>query len=170
MTRMSISKSEYRYRISIPVLQSIMEVVMKIFAVIAFLIASLGLASWSTAGDFDGSKPLLVSVSRILECTQVEGCRDVSAESVRLPRFLKIDFVEKTIRPAKDGEGIPDTAIERSELVDGKMILQGAEDGYTGMRDGLGWTVAISEDSGQVVLTASGDQVAFVVFGASIPF
>jgi hypothetical protein len=47
--------------------------------------------------------------------------------------------------------------------------LQGAEDGYEKMRDGLGWTMAISEESGQVVLTASGDQVAFVVFGAALP-
>ena len=48
------------------------------------------------------------------------------------------------------------------------MILQGAEDGYEKMRDGLGWTLAIAENSGQVVLTASGDQVAFVVFGAAL--
>ena len=32
------------------------------------------------------------------------------------------------------------------------------------------WTMAISEATGQVVLTASGDQVAFVVFGVSLPF
>jgi len=36
--------------------------------------------------------------------------------------------------------------------------------------DGLGWTMAITEKTGQVVLTASGDQVAFVVFGAALPF
>lgn len=134
------------------------------------LIACFGLTPWASAGDFDGSKPLLVSVARILECTQVEGCRDVSADSVGLPQFLKIDFAKKTIRPNRDKKDIPDTPIERSEEVDGKLILQGAEDGYEKMRDGLGWSLAIAEDSGQVVLTASGDQVAFVVFGAAIPF
>jgi len=36
------------------------------------------------------------------------------------------------------------------------------------MRDGLGWTMAISQETGQVVLTASGEQVAFVVFGAAL--
>jgi hypothetical protein len=46
--------------------------------------------------------------------------------------------------------------------------LQGAEDGYEKMRDGLGWTMAISEETGQLVLTASGEQVAFVVFGAAL--
>jgi hypothetical protein len=123
----------------------------------------------TAAGDFNGSKPLLVSVARILECTPVEGCKDVSADEVGLPRFLKIDFAKKTIRPARDGEDIPDTAIERSEQVDGKLILQGAEDGYAEVKDGLGWTMTISEEGGQVVLTVSGDEVAFVVFGACLP-
>lgn len=139
-------------------------------AAIIFLIVCFGLTPWATAGDFDGSKPMLVSVARILECTRVEGCRDVSADSVGLPQFLKIDLTQKTIRPNVGKEDVPDTTIERSERVDGKLILQGAEDGYEKMRDGLGWTLAIAEDSGQVVLTASGDQVAFVVFGAAVPF
>jgi hypothetical protein len=138
-------------------------------AVIASLILCLSLTSKAIAGDFDGSKPLLVSLARIMECTPVEGCKDVSANEVRLPRFLKIDFAKKTIRPARGGEDIPDTVIERSERVDGKLILQGAEDGYAEMRDGLGWTMAISEESGLMVLTTSGDEVGFVVFGACTP-
>ena len=119
--------------------------------------------------DFDGSKTLLFFVARVMECTPVEGCKETDADEVGLPRFLKIDFTKKTIRPARGGEDIPDTVIERTEEVDGKLILQGAEDGYADLKDGLGWTMAISEDSGQVVLTASGDAVAFVVFGACLP-
>jgi len=138
-------------------------------AVFFSMIACFGLATGAMAGDFDGSKPLLVSVARIFECTPVEGCRDVSAENVGLPQFLKIDFTKKSIRPARNGEDIPDTPIERSERIDGKLMLQGAEDGYGNLKDGLGWTLTISEDTGQVVLTASGDQVAFVVFGACLP-
>ena len=65
-----------------------------------------------------------------------------------------------------EAEGV--VQVESLDLVtDG--VLQGAEDGYTGVRDGLGWTISISGESGQVVLTASGDQVAFVVFGAALP-
>ena len=40
------------------------------------------------------------------------------------------------------------------------------EDGVEGVRDGLGWTIASTEDSGDFILTASGHDVAFVVFGA----
>ena len=134
--------------------------------------SALGLilaASAVGAGDFDGTRPLLVAVNRVMECTPVGGCWEVTPASIELPPFLRIDFAKKTISPARAGDKSTGTAIERQEVVDGKLILQGAEDGYEKMRDGLGWTMAISAESGQVVLTASGDQVAFVVFGAALP-
>ena len=40
------------------------------------------------------------------------------------------------------------------------LVLQGAQDGLKDVRDGVGWTVAIMEDTGRMVLTASGDMVA----------
>ena len=135
-------------------------------AFLGFVIA----ASVAGAGDFDGTRPLLISVIRVVECSPDAACREVTPASVDLPQFLKIDFAKKTIGPAAADDETPATAIERQEVVDGKLILQGAEDGYEKIHDGLGWTIAISEGSGQVVLTASGDQVAFVVFGASLPF
>ena len=141
---------------------------MKLLGLIGLSIFISSLTAW--ASDFDGSRPLLLSVIRAIECTPDGECREMSPESVDLKRFLKIDFEKKTIRPARAAEDVPDTAIERMERVDGKLILQGAEDGYQSVRDGLGWTIAIAEDTGRVVMTASGDQVAFVVFGACLPF
>ena len=123
----------------------------------------------SVADDFDGSRPLLFSVISAMECTPDSGCRAVTIESIELPRFLKIDLNKKTIGPVSESDTRPDSVIERMERVDGKLILQGAEDGYESVRDGLGWTIAISEGTGKVVMTASGDQVAFVVFGACLP-
>jgi hypothetical protein len=123
----------------------------------------------SVADDFDGSRPLLFSVTSAMECTPDNGCRAVTIESIELPRFLKIDLNQKTIGPVSASDARPDSVIERMERVDGKLILQGAEDGYESVKDGLGWTIAISEDTGRVVMTASGDQVAFVVFGACLP-
>ena len=140
---------------------------MKLLGLIGLSIFISSLTVW--AGDFDGTRPLLVSVIRAVECVPDGTCREVPLASVELPQFLKIDFTKKTIRPAVADDKTPATVIERQEVVDGKLILQGAEDGYEKMRDGLGWTMAISEESGQVVLTASGDQVAFVVFGAALP-
>jgi len=137
--------------------------------IVCVLLCSIMAASAVGAEDFDGTRPLLVSVIRAVECVPDGSCREVPLASVELPQFLKIDFSKKTIRSADDDDKTPATVIERQEVVDGKLILQGAEDGYEKMRDGLGWTMAISEATGQVVLTASGDQVAFVVFGAALP-
>lgn len=133
------------------------------------ILGSMIVASALEAGDFDGTRPLLISVIRAVECVPDGTCREVPLASVELPQFLKIDFNKKTIRPADADDKTPATVIERQEVVDGKLILQGAEDGYEKIRDGLGWTLAISVETGQVVLTASGDQVAFVVFGAALP-
>ena len=140
---------------------------MKLFGLIGLSIFISALTVW--ADDFDGSRPLLFSVISAMECTPDNECRTVKIESVDLPRFLKIDFNKKTIGPVSESDARPDSVIERMERGDGKLIIQGAEDGYESVRDGLGWTIAISEDTGRVVMTASGDQVAFVVFGACLP-
>jgi hypothetical protein len=118
--------------------------------------------------DFDGSRPLLCSITKINECTPGGDCKETTLESVGLPQFLKVDVQHKTVIPAEPMEGRKATAIERVERIDGKLILQGAEDGVENVRDGLGWTAAISEATGKLILTASGEDVAFVSFGACI--
>ena len=141
----------------------------KYILIVGSIVVFLSAASAVAAADFDGTKPLLIAVNRVMECTPADACREVTPASVQLPQFLRIDFAKKEILPARASDNFPPSAIERTEVVDGKLILQGAEDGYERMRDGLGWTMAISAESGQVVLTASGDEVAFVIFGAALP-
>ena len=46
------------------------------------------------------------------------------------------------------------------------FIIQGAEDGAEGVKDGLGWSIAINETTGEMVIIGSGDDVGFVFFGA----
>jgi hypothetical protein len=120
------------------------------------------------ASDLDGSKPLLCSVISITECTPDGGCQKTTIEKAGMPQFLYVDVPNKTISPAPSIEGRNPTPIERIERVDGKLMLQGAEDGVENVRDGVGWTAAISEQTGRFILTASGEDVAFVVFGACI--
>jgi hypothetical protein len=122
------------------------------------------------AGDFDGSQPLLCASMDIIECDAGGECLRVTAENINAPQFLRIDFKKKSIRATQASKDERTTMIERMERVDGKLIIQGAEDGIEGVRDGLGWTLAIAEESGTMVLTGSGDEVAFVVFGACTPF
>ncbi|MGD2037846.1 MAG: hypothetical protein PVH28_08185 [Desulfobacterales bacterium] len=118
------------------------------------------------AGDFDGSKSLICAVMDIVECQPGGKCQQVTAEEVGIPQFLKINFKEKTISATRADGDKRHTPIENLEKIDGKLIIQGAEDGIEGVRDGVGWSLAISEETGKTVLTASGDEVGFVVFGA----
>ncbi len=118
----------------------------------------------------DGSEPLICAAVDIMECIPGGGCERVSAQSVGAPRFFRINFAEGQItRTRPEGEEIT-SPIERTEEVDGKLILQGAEDGIEGERDGIGWSLSIDQSSGDMVLTGSGDEVAFVIFGACTDF
>ncbi len=136
----------------------------KIFGLITALVGLISLPA--LAGDFDGSKPLLCAVMDIVECGPGGNCQKVMAEEIGIPQFLRINFKEKKISATQSSGSKRSTTIKNSEHVDGKLILQGAEDGVEDVRDGLGWSIAISEESGKMVLTASGDEVGFVVFGA----
>ena len=117
------------------------------------------------AGDFDGSKPLSGSVDKILEINQFKLNDNVDPDTVGLPRNFVIDFQEKTMRPTKDNLIRRISKINRVEHIENKLILQGVEEGVENVEDGLAWSMTISKKTGKVVLSASGDRVAYVVFG-----
>jgi hypothetical protein len=133
---------------------------------------SLGIASWlsalvqapASADGFDGSLPLLCALKNASECTPADGCRSIQPEEVGAPDYFLIDVASQSVQ----GLGVEGrrSAIRASAEIDETLILQGAEDGIEGVRDGLGWTAAIDQVTGRMVLTAAGEQVAFVVFGA----
>lgn len=120
----------------------------------------------AVAEDFDGSKELICSIMDIVECGPGGKCQQVTAEEVGIPHFLKINFKSKKITATHIGGSKRSTDIENLEKIDGKVIIQGAEDGIENVRDGVGWSLAIAQESGKMVLTAAGDDVGFVVFGA----
>jgi len=121
------------------------------------------------AGTFDGSKPVICASTDVHECVYGGDCIRRTAAGVDLPDFFRVDFKNKTITTTKHGSSQRTTKIERSETVDGKLFLQGVEDGRKDIRDGLGWSLSIAEPSGRMVLSASGENEAFVIFGACTP-
>ncbi|MGD2269781.1 MAG: hypothetical protein PVI06_05225 [Desulfobacterales bacterium] len=121
------------------------------------------------AEDFDGSKTLLGKVIKIIEIHSRENIHDVDPETVGLPHTFIIDFKQKIIRPSPDSRIRKTSKIKRIEHIENKLILQGTEEGVEGVNDGLGWSMAISKETGSIVLAASGDKKAYVVFGTCTP-
>jgi hypothetical protein len=124
-----------------------------------FLVCILAAPVPLAAGDFDGSNPLICAVIETFECGQNAECQRGPAESIGIPQFLKIDFAEKIISSPPGAGPVRTTNIRQMESVDGKLILQGVQNGRA-------WSMVINETSGKVTLSASDDQAGFVVFGA----
>lgn len=125
-------------------------------------------AGLTLATDFDGSKTLLCANQQVNECLPAQRCRMVAPQSVNLPNFFNVDTGNKVLTGKHDGGIDATTPIERLEHLDGKLILQGADDGIESQNDGSGWTLVINEASGKMSMTASGDGFVLVVFGACI--
>jgi hypothetical protein len=62
--------------------------------------------------------------------------------------------------------GIAKASFKRWNSWKGELILQGSDEGIQDVRDSVGWSATLSEETGKFVMTASGDQVAFIVYGA----
>jgi hypothetical protein len=114
------------------------------------------------AADFDGSRPLLMAVIDIIECHPGGACEKVTPQEARLPRFIEIDFDKKEISEVGDAQDERRTAIQNSTKGEGVVILQGAQ-------NGRGWSITITEASGDAVATVADPVSGFVLFGACTP-
>ena len=138
---------------------------MAIFSIVLVLSVCMPIAAW--AADFDGSRPILCSVTTVIECTPAVD-RTVTAESVGMPQFIMVDAAKKKVWPAMDKEKKRTSVIKRVERLGGRLILQGADEGVDKKREAVSWTATIAENTGKFILTAAGEQAAFVVFGACL--
>ena len=132
----------------------------KLYAVLFLLIVFLT-PYRVLASDFDGSKPFLCAVTEAIECSEDNGCSEVTVENMGIPQFIRVDFVKKLIVgdvESSSGER-EKTAIKHLERVDGKMIMQGAE-------RGRGWSMVVGESSGKMSASISEDRTGFLIFGA----
>ena len=128
--------------------------------------AALALSAATMAEPFDGGKVMLCVSQYAAECDAGKDCMTVTPASVNLPDFFLVDTGKKLISATPESGSSATTTIERVEHLDGKLVLQGADDGLEDVRDGAGWTMSINESTGKLVMTTAGDGFAVVVFGA----
>ena len=136
-----------------------------------FWVTVLAVFTYSSAqaGSFAGSQNLLCAPQVAIECGPDGKCEQAMAASVNLPNFFQIDFSKKELTAITESENKRTSKIKSMEFLDSKLFLQGADDGIKGVRDGLAWSMSISQDTGRLVISAAGESEAFVVFGACTP-
>jgi len=123
----------------------------------------------SAAGFYDGKTPLLCSIYQLFECDPPNGCMAVGPEEIQGPSHLKIDFKAKTVTHAGEESGRKSDIKSMTSDLDGKVIIQGVEDGDTETRDGAGWTISIMDPEGTMVMATAADGFAVVGLGACVP-
>jgi len=127
---------------------------------VLFVITSVGHAE-----RLDGNEPLACVADKGIEYRNPGSSKDFDPESVGLPANFIVDFKNKKIEPTKESLVRRTTKIYQTKYIEDKLILQGADEGVEGVVDGIGWSMAISKDTGRFVISASGTSVGYIVFG-----
>jgi hypothetical protein len=121
--------------------------------------ALLSLSFQTSAGDVSNAKKLICAPVTAVECGTEGNCESGTAESIDFPRFIWIDLDKRqALGEASDGKKRTSKIMNVVDS-EGSMILQGAQ-------LGRGWSAVINKATGKFVVTTSGTDFAFVVFGS----
>ena len=126
--------------------------------VMTIILGVSGAADVALAAGLDGTAPIVCETSDTFDCAPGGQCVADSPEAINLPRLIRIDFAAKkafTKRASGEERVAP---ISLQELQDGELILQG-------IQNGLAWSAAISQESGDMSLAIAGGGAGMVVFG-----
>lgn len=119
------------------------------------LLSTLALpAAGVRAGQFDGSKPFLCAMTTIMECDGSGQCERRTHEAAAAPTFLRFDVGTHVLTA-----GANRRTTFRSSRLDGRLILQGGE-------NGRGWSATVNEETGQLAAAVVDDDFTFSIFGA----
>ena len=115
------------------------------------------------AAALDTSEPFLCAVAQVNECLDGFGCEEVLPEMVNAPTFIWVDMKDNRIRTNQNEGG---ARIANKVELDGRHILQGAEDGDPDASDGAGWTLSIEDSTGRFAAAVAIEQATLSLFGA----
>ena len=131
--------------------------------------ALLGLSSIAGAATFDGKTNLTCTVQQLHECDSFSGCAPLDADYAAPLRHLDVDFKRGSVQLEAIKAQLS-SPIASTQVVEGKLIVQGTDKGLdSDAEDGGGWSMAINQRYGTMILSVAGQDVAFVGFGACVP-
>lgn len=127
--------------------------------VATIILCVAGAAGVALAGGLDGTAPVVCATSETFDCASGAQCVTDSPEAINLPRLIRFDFAAKKAftKRASGEERVAPISVQ--ELQDGELILQGIQNGFA-------WSMAISQESGDMSLAIAGGGAGLVVFGS----
>ena len=124
---------------------------------------ALSIVSFGASADnFDASQALICASIETYDCQPGGNCIKGLAEDINFPQFIRLDFENGIAKTIRAGGEERTAKFQTPAVADGRLVLQGVQ-------DGLGWSMTISQASGNMSLTVSGDELAMVIFGACTP-
>ena len=139
------------------------------FAIVPAVLALACFTAPANAGYYDGKTALLCSIYQLYECDHPNGCISVVPAEVDGMSHFYINFREKVITRAGEESAQKSDIKTVSVDIDGKLIVQGVEDGDAEERDGAGWSVSIMDPEGTMVMAIAGDGFGIMGLGACTP-
>lgn len=119
---------------------------------------TIAMVFWSTCTMAADDPVQICALTKSFECVKDSGCNEVTIDEMALPRFVRIDQKAKTIESLDKGVERQSTKIVSITHLEGMTILQGTEK--------RGWSIALGNDSRDLMLSIAGDGEGFVVFGS----
>ena len=138
------------------------------FTMVALFAIALG-ATGAQASHYDGKGALICSIYQLFECDHQNACVAVTPGEIRGMSHFNVDFKKNVITRAGVESKQKSTIKGVHTDIDGKLIIQGVEDGAKNERDGAGWSISIMDPEGTMVLASAGDGFGIIGLGACVP-
>jgi hypothetical protein len=119
-------------------------------------------ASVVSADDLTGSDELLCTPVTANACDPEEGCAQKTPWSLNVPMFIEIDLASKSMKTTEASGLNRATEINNYLREDGLIVLQG----YQTRR---AFSIVITEETGFLTFSVSGEDRGAVIFGACTP-
>lgn len=115
-----------------------------------------------TADDIRGANELLCSSMEVTACGDDGECIGVFPEDLNIPNFIRIDIKKRKLSTTEASGEDRETIADTLKRIDGRLILQGYENGRA-------FSLVIHEETGAATFAGAAVFRSVTVFGACTP-